>query len=93
MLKNQKKAYQYGLCAVALWSTVATAFKISLAYFEPVQLLLVAAITSTLTLGSIVAIQGKLPLLLELSQGPPLLLSGPGGAEPLPLLPAAVQGL
>ena len=56
MLKNQKKAYQYGLCAVALWSTVATAFKISLAYFEPVQLLLVAAITSTLTLGSIVAI-------------------------------------
>ena len=54
MLKNQKKAYQYGLCAVALWSTVATAFKISLAYFEPVQLLLVAAITSTLTLGSIV---------------------------------------
>ena len=65
MLKNQKKAYQYGLCAVALWSTVATAFKISLAYFEPVQLLLVAAITSTLTLGSIVAIQSKLPLLLS----------------------------
>ena len=45
MLKNQKKAYQYGLCAVALWSTVASAFKISLAYFEPVQLLLVAAST------------------------------------------------
>ncbi|MFQ1658335.1 DMT family transporter [Aeromonas veronii] len=63
MLKDQKKAYQYGLCAVALWSTVATAFKISLAYFEPVQLLLVAAFTSTLTLTAVVAKQGKLPLL------------------------------
>lgn len=72
MLKNQKKAYQYGLCAVALWSTVASAFKISLAYFEPVQLLLVAACTSTLTLGCIVACQGKLPLLLDYIKSRPL---------------------
>ncbi|MCS3460802.1 DMT family transporter [Aeromonas sp. BIGb0445] len=63
MLKNQKRAYQYGLCAVALWSTVATAFKLSLRYFEPVQLLLVAALTSTLALGALVLKQGKLPLL------------------------------
>ncbi|MGL4504297.1 MAG: DMT family transporter, partial [Aeromonas sobria] len=63
MIKDQKKAYQYALCAVALWSTVATAFKISLAYFAPVQLLLVAALTSTLLLGGIVLKQGKLPLL------------------------------
>ncbi len=72
MLKNQKKAYQYGLCAVALWSTVASAFKISLAYFEPVQLLLVAACTSTLTLGCIVTCQGKLPLLLDYIKSRPL---------------------
>ncbi|MGL6488180.1 DMT family transporter [Aeromonas hydrophila] len=72
MLKDQKKAYQYGLCAVALWSTVASAFKISLAYFEPVQLLLVAACTSTLTLGVIVACQGKLPLLLGYIKSRPL---------------------
>ncbi|EOD57117.1 DMT family transporter [Aeromonas molluscorum] len=65
MLKNQKRAYQYGLCAVALWSTVATAFKLSLRYFEPVQLLLVAALTSTLALGSLVIKQGKLPLLRQ----------------------------
>jgi hypothetical protein len=48
--QRSEKAY-HGLCAVALWSTVASAFKISLTYFEPVQLLLVAACTSTLTLG------------------------------------------
>lgn len=65
MLKNQKRAYQYGLCAVALWSTVATAFKLSLRYFEPVQLLLVAALTSTLALGALVIKQGKLPLLRQ----------------------------
>lgn len=63
MIKDQKKAYQYGLCAVALWSTVATAFKISLIYFAPVQLLLIAAMTSTLLLAGIVLKQGKWPLL------------------------------
>lgn len=63
MIKDQKKAYQYGLCAVALWSTVATAFKISLVYFAPVQLLLIAAMTSTLLLAGIVLKQGKWPLL------------------------------
>ncbi|MGL5391913.1 MAG: DMT family transporter [Shewanella sp.] len=62
-MKDQKKAYQYGLCAVALWSTVATAFKISLVYFAPVQLLLIAAMTSTLLLAGIVLKQGKWPLL------------------------------
>ena len=72
MLKDQKKAYQYGLCAVALWSTVATAFKISLAYFEPVQLLLVAAFTSTLTLTAVVAKQGKLPLLWSYIKARPI---------------------
>ncbi|XEI33084.1 DMT family transporter [Aeromonas veronii] len=72
MIKDQKKAYQYALSAVALWSTVATAFKISLSYFAPVQLLLVAALTSTLLLGSIVLKQGKLPLLCSYLRSRPL---------------------
>ncbi|BBT78548.1 EamA family transporter [Aeromonas sp. YN13HZO-058] len=72
MIKDQKKAYQYALCAVALWSTVATAFKISLTYFAPVQLLLVAALTSTLLLGTIVLKQGKLPLLCSYLRSRPL---------------------
>ena len=72
MIKDQKKAYQYALCAVALWSTVATAFKISLTYFAPVQLLLVAALTSTLLLGTIVLKQGKLSLLCSYLRSRPL---------------------
>ena len=73
MLKNQKKAYQYGLCAVASGPRWPAPSKISLACFEPVQLLLVAASTSTLTLGCIVACQGKLPLLLDYIKSRPLL--------------------
>ncbi|ART82573.1 EamA family transporter [Oceanisphaera profunda] len=64
-MKNQKKAYLYGLGAVACWSTVATAFKLSLGYFSPAQLLLVATVTSSLLLLGILAWQGKLPLLAK----------------------------
>ncbi|MFG0832898.1 DMT family transporter [Aeromonas bivalvium] len=82
MVKSQRKAYQYGLCAVALWSTVATAFKISLRYFEPVQLLLVAALTSTLTLGALVIRQGKLPLLAQYLKQRPLYYLALGALNP-----------
>ena len=62
-MKNQSKAYLYGLGAVACWSTVATAFKLSLGYFSPAQLLLVATVTSSILLLGILAWQGKLVLL------------------------------
>ncbi|WMC10629.1 DMT family transporter [Oceanimonas pelagia] len=62
-MKNQKKAYLFGLGAVACWSTVASAFKLSLGYFEPAQLLLVATISSLLLLLGLLARQGKLQLL------------------------------
>lgn len=64
-MKNQKTAYLYGLGAVACWSTVATAFKLSLGYFSPAQLLFVATVTSSLLLLGIVAWQGKLALLRQ----------------------------
>ena len=57
---DQKKAYLYGLAAVLLWSTVATAFKLSLRYLPPAQLLLYAAVASTLVLGGILALRGRL---------------------------------
>ncbi|MFM4704637.1 DMT family transporter [Aeromonas bivalvium] len=82
MVKSQQKAYQYGLCAVALWSTVATAFKISLCYFEPVQLLLVAALTSALALGALVVRQGKLPLLGQYLKQRPLYYLALGALNP-----------
>ncbi len=37
---NQKQAYLYALSAVLLWSTVASAFKLSLRYLDNVELLL-----------------------------------------------------
>ncbi|MBT3606170.1 MAG: DMT family transporter [Candidatus Latescibacteria bacterium] len=58
-MTSQKQAYVYGLSAVLLWSTVATAFKLALQYLDPIQLLLYASATSTLVLGFVVVVQGK----------------------------------
>lgn len=58
--KNQKKAYIYGLAAVCLWSTVATAFKLSLRHLGPEPLVFYASLTSALVLAMILAAQGRL---------------------------------
>lgn len=64
MIKNQKKAVFYALGAVACWSTVATAFKLSLNYFSPAQLLWVATLTSVILLITVLAYQKRLNELL-----------------------------
>jgi drug/metabolite transporter (DMT)-like permease len=61
-MTRQGKAYACGLATVALWSTVATAFKLSLRYLTPPELLLYASATSCLALAGILAAQGKLGL-------------------------------
>ncbi|WP_144210476.1 DMT family transporter [Shewanella donghaensis] len=58
-------AYLYGLFAVLLWSTVATAFKIALSYFTPLQLVFVAVTTSILALSIIVIFNNKHSLIIE----------------------------
>ncbi|MBU1701055.1 MAG: DMT family transporter [Candidatus Eisenbacteria bacterium] len=58
-MKTQQRAYAYALVAVAFWSTVATAFKISLRLLTPAQLLLYSSAISTLCLISAVLIQRK----------------------------------
>lgn len=63
MIKNQKKATVFALIAVAMWSTVASAFKITLTYFSPIQMLLVATCTTILLLTCICYQQEKLHLL------------------------------
>jgi len=62
-MRNQTKAYLYGLVTVLLWSTVASAFKLSLRCLQPIQLLLYASIVSILVLTVVLAAQGKLRLL------------------------------
>ncbi|ABM00715.1 DMT family transporter [Shewanella amazonensis] len=59
-MKTSNLAYLYGMAAVLLWSTVATAFKLALAEYSPLQLLFIAVITSILALSVILGFQGKL---------------------------------
>ncbi len=65
--KNQKKAYICGLAAVCLWSTVATAFKLSLRHLGPEPLLFHASLTSVLVLTLLLAFQGRLKELSRLT--------------------------
>ena len=62
---NQTRAYLLGLAAVLLWSTVASAFKISLRYLDPLQLLLYATAASTLLLAGILTCRGRLGAILS----------------------------
>lgn len=64
--KNQRKAYLFAITAVLFWSTVPTAFKLGLRYQDNYQMVTGAAIISTLVLGLILLVQGKLKLLRDL---------------------------
>jgi len=66
-LNTQKKAYICGLASVCLWSTVATAFKLSLRHLGPEPLLFYASLTSVLVLTVILAAQGRLKALTTLT--------------------------
>jgi drug/metabolite transporter (DMT)-like permease len=57
---TQRSAYAYGLATVLLWSTVASAFKLTLRHADPVQLLCISTLVSTLTLLAVLTLQGKL---------------------------------
>lgn len=57
--KSQPRAMLLGLCAVLLWSTVATAFKLSLQVMSPLQLLGWAGVFSVLALAAGVTWQGR----------------------------------
>lgn len=60
MQSSQRQALWLGLATVLLWSTVASAFKLSLRYLSPVQLLFFACLSSIAVLGGILAFQGRL---------------------------------
>ena len=66
---NQKQAMLFGLAAVLLWSTVATAFKLSLREFSPIQLLVVACSASVVVIAIILIVQGRWHLVFSLSRG------------------------
>ncbi len=66
-MEKQKQAFAYGTAAVLLWSTVASAFKVSLRYLDFVQLLFFSSIASAVVLFVILLVRRKLGLLTEYS--------------------------
>ena len=57
---QDRAAIFYGLGAVALWSTVATAFKVALSQMSPLELIWLASLVSWLLMGALVIRQGLL---------------------------------
>ena len=59
-MQNDRHGFFFALAAVLLWSTVATAFKITLSYLTPVQMVAVASTVSWLFLWLWLAATGSL---------------------------------
>lgn len=63
-MTSQNKAYLFAGTAVLMWSTVGSAFKLTLAHLSPIQMLLYASFVSIIVLFIILVIQKKIQLLL-----------------------------
>ena len=63
-MKRQAKSYCYALVTVGLWSTVASASKITLSYLTPTEVLFFSCHVSLVVLFLIILFQGKLGQLL-----------------------------
>jgi drug/metabolite transporter (DMT)-like permease len=62
---NNRKSYIYAFIAILFWSTVPTAFKISLEQLEIIQMLTIASVTSAIVLGIVVVSEKKLQIVLQ----------------------------
>lgn len=58
-MTGDRRAIVFGLVAVGLWSTVATAFKLALETMRPVELMWLAALVSWALIGGLVIAQGR----------------------------------
>ncbi|MEX2473622.1 DMT family transporter [Marinobacter sp.] len=67
-MTNQKHAMMYGLATVLLWSTVATAFKLSLRELSPLQMMAVACSASVVVMALILIVQKRWHLVFSLSR-------------------------
>jgi len=67
LMHNQSKAYGLALISIAFWSTMGTAFKLTLNYLNPGMLLLIATFTAFLFLGIVVLLKGKLEILKKIT--------------------------
>jgi drug/metabolite transporter (DMT)-like permease len=67
-MKPQRQAYIYALLAILCWSTIGSAFKISLRYIDFLTLLLFSSFVAILVLFLTLIIQRKLVLLKTISR-------------------------
>jgi len=67
-MKQQRQAYTYALLAVLCWSTIGSAFKISLRYLDFLTLLLFASFVAVAVLFITLLLQGKLNLLKKIKK-------------------------
>lgn len=82
-MKDNRRALLLGLCAVLLWSTAATAFKLALAQLTVLQLLCVAIWVSAMALLATLAWQGRLKQLWITLRSTPLVFVGMACLNPL----------
>lgn len=68
-MKQQQKAYFYALSATLLWSTVGSAFKLTLRHIAFADLLFIASFTSVVLLFVVLLYTGKVTLLKSLKPG------------------------
>jgi len=66
-MHNQSKAYSLALISIAFWSTMGTAFKLTLNHLNPGMLLLIATVTAFIFLGSVVIIKSKIKILRQIT--------------------------
>jgi drug/metabolite transporter (DMT)-like permease len=67
-MKQQRQAYTYALLAVLCWSTIGSAFKLSLRYLDFLTLLLFASFVAVVVLFIVLLLQGKLNLLKKIKK-------------------------
>jgi drug/metabolite transporter (DMT)-like permease len=58
-MKSQRKAYLFAFSAIGCWSTIGSAFKITLRYTDPAGLLLISSLVASVVIGIIMLVQGK----------------------------------
>lgn len=58
-MHNQSKAYSLALISIASWSTMGTAFKLTLNYLNPGMLLFIATVTAFIFLGFVIMAKGS----------------------------------
>lgn len=67
LMKHQTRAYLYALASIACWSTVGSAFKLTLRHVSPAGLLVLSSAVACLVLLLILAVRGQFTLLRRLT--------------------------